>query len=435
LPHWPAAGPVVHEGLTTVGNWRGYGSIEHGGVFYGQKAHSLRKLITLPKRTPEQFLLALAIHPDERKDLAALADEIRAFIVQAVAVNSGHLGSNLGEISRAARARGAALVDGYEYDPFFVEMAQVLDAYNGTTGVSFFQRDITDPEIYVDHYDLVLAFSVFTYIHPVLERLAEITDEALVVETHKLDGNLDKGYLAPVRRFLPIYKVLGESDWGRALPANERRAVVVFARDEACLARSLGRVSRSSRCSINVQRTTLQRAFFDSAKFPDGEALLDEVRSLEIDLDRVAHEDDLSKAVYSGRTYWQIFLKGYCQYLDGRLLGPGNIYYDYIVKFYAPRGHDPGVADALRDPLFALHRIASRFRDLDQFRQAPRKYVPAPVRLFQSGDSTRDRLVLYDAADGEPIRAARVDGWHRLFAARVFGATRIPGEVVESPLP
>ena len=345
------------------------------------------------------------------------------------------LGSNLGEISRAARARGAALVDGYEYDPFFVEMAQVLDAYNGTTGVSFFQRDITDPEIYVDHYDLVLAFSVFTYIHPVLERLAGITDEALVVETHKLDGNLDKGYLGPVRRFLPIYKVLGESDWGRALPANERRAVVVFARDEACLARSLGRVSRSSRCSINVQRTALQRVFFDSAKFPDGEALLDEVRSLEIDLDRVAHEDDLSKAVYSGRTYWQIFLKGYCQYLDGRLLGPGNIYYDYIVKFYAPRGHDPGVADALRDPLFALHRIASRFRDLDQFRQAPRKYVPAPVRLFQSGDSTRDRLVLYDAADGEPIRAARVDGWHRLFAARVFGATRIPGEVVESPLP
>ena len=114
-------------------------------------------------------------------------------------------------------------------------------------------------------------------------------------------------------------------------------------------------------------------------------------------------------------------------YDGGVTIGPGNIYYDYIVKFYAPRGHDPGVADALRDPLFALHRIASRFRDLDQFRQAPRKYVPAPVRLFQSGDSTRDRLVLYDAADGEPIRAARVDGWHRLFAARVFGARHADG--------
>jgi len=71
---WPVAGRIVHDAFTTVGNWRGYGSVEHGGVFYGQKAHSLRKLITLPRRTSEQFLLALAIHPDEKKDLAALAE-------------------------------------------------------------------------------------------------------------------------------------------------------------------------------------------------------------------------------------------------------------------------------------------------------------------------------------------------------------------------
>src|SRR5207237_9468285 len=63
------------------------------------------------------------------------------------------LGANLGEISRAARARGAALVDGYEYDSFFVEMAQVLNAYNGTTGVSFYGRDITDEGIYDEHFD------------------------------------------------------------------------------------------------------------------------------------------------------------------------------------------------------------------------------------------------------------------------------------------
>jgi len=73
LEHWPAAGPIVHDAFTTVANWRGYGSIEHEGVFYGQKAHSLRPLLRLPARTRERFLLALAIHPDERKDLAALA--------------------------------------------------------------------------------------------------------------------------------------------------------------------------------------------------------------------------------------------------------------------------------------------------------------------------------------------------------------------------
>jgi len=38
------------------------------------------------------------------------------------------LGSNLGEMSRGARERGATLVDGFEYDPFFVEMANLLNA-------------------------------------------------------------------------------------------------------------------------------------------------------------------------------------------------------------------------------------------------------------------------------------------------------------------
>jgi hypothetical protein len=344
------------------------------------------------------------------------------------------LGSNLGEISRAARNRGARLVDGLEYDPFFVEVAQLLNAYDGTSGVSFYERDITDPDVYQDRYDLVLAFSVFTYIHPILKRLAEITDEALVVETHKLDGNLQKGYIDPVRKFLPVHKVLGESDWGRALPESQKRAVIVFARDQASLERALGErpPARPRRVIVDVQRTRLQRVFLDATEGLDGATILDQARRLEIDLDRLAHEDDLAKAVYSGRAYWEIFLKGYAQYLESNSLGPSNVYYDYIVNYYAPRGHDPGVADALRDPLFALHRIASRFRDLDQFRVAPRTYVPAPVRLFQTGDRAADRLLLYEPRSDEPIRASRVDGWHRLFAAHIFGATNVPGEVVES---
>lgn len=72
LAHWPLAGEVVHDALTTIANWRGYGSIEHAGAFYGQKAHSLRPLIDLPGLTAERFELALSIHPDERSDLEAL---------------------------------------------------------------------------------------------------------------------------------------------------------------------------------------------------------------------------------------------------------------------------------------------------------------------------------------------------------------------------
>ncbi len=72
LAHWPVAERVEQHALTTVGHWRAYGSIEHDGVLYGQKAHTLRALLELPRRSGARFALALGIHPDERRDLAAL---------------------------------------------------------------------------------------------------------------------------------------------------------------------------------------------------------------------------------------------------------------------------------------------------------------------------------------------------------------------------
>ena len=74
LEHWPVAGEVRHDAFTTVGHWRAYGSIEHDGVLYGQKAHSLRALLELPERAAAsaRFTPALGIHPDETNDLAAL---------------------------------------------------------------------------------------------------------------------------------------------------------------------------------------------------------------------------------------------------------------------------------------------------------------------------------------------------------------------------
>ena len=53
LERWPVAERVTHDALTTVANWRGYGSIEYRGAFYGQKAHSLRQFIALPTLTEE----------------------------------------------------------------------------------------------------------------------------------------------------------------------------------------------------------------------------------------------------------------------------------------------------------------------------------------------------------------------------------------------
>lgn len=69
---WLPVDTVVHDAWTTVGHWRGYGSAEHDGVFLGQRAHSWRNLFELPRHTDEPLLPALAIHPDEARDVAAL---------------------------------------------------------------------------------------------------------------------------------------------------------------------------------------------------------------------------------------------------------------------------------------------------------------------------------------------------------------------------
>lgn len=73
LDYWQAGTTITYDGFTTVGNWRGYGSIQHNGVFYGQKAHSLRPFMDLPEKSSEKFMLALAIDRAERHDLDALA--------------------------------------------------------------------------------------------------------------------------------------------------------------------------------------------------------------------------------------------------------------------------------------------------------------------------------------------------------------------------
>jgi hypothetical protein len=71
LREWPVAPRVTHNAFTTIANWRSYGTVQHDGMFLGQKVHSLRPLIDLPRKTRARFALALAIHPSE-PDLAAL---------------------------------------------------------------------------------------------------------------------------------------------------------------------------------------------------------------------------------------------------------------------------------------------------------------------------------------------------------------------------
>jgi hypothetical protein len=74
LSRWTPDRPVAHDAMTTVGNWRSYGAVLYNGVHYGQRVHSFRQFFSLPGRTPVPLAPALAIHPSETADLAALRD-------------------------------------------------------------------------------------------------------------------------------------------------------------------------------------------------------------------------------------------------------------------------------------------------------------------------------------------------------------------------
>jgi hypothetical protein len=74
LEWWPVATGIEHDALTTVGNWRSYGSIHHNGLQFGQKAHSVRDLLALARRSPKPLRPALAIHPAEVDDLGRLTE-------------------------------------------------------------------------------------------------------------------------------------------------------------------------------------------------------------------------------------------------------------------------------------------------------------------------------------------------------------------------
>jgi predicted RNA methylase len=370
------------------------------------------------------------------------------------------LGSNLGEIGRAARAWGASLVDGFEYDQYFLQIANLLNAYNEVTGVSFYRRNIVDPSVYDEHYDIVLAFSVFVYVEPMLSSIAKITDQAFVLETHKLEGDLESTYLEPVLPYFPYYRILGESDYGTPHDVSEVRAVIVFAKRESTLAavlkeeplevgssdaERLTRAMDSQQVAsypvnryIDGRKTPLSDKFFSTWNFDSAQDLLAAIAGMELDVDTVARCHDLARDVLGGWVYWVLYIKGYLQHKSTGTIGQGNTYYDYLTKYFGPRAHDPSLVRILADPTAATELVARRFEDFDLFRDHaahdPSEAVhidPITVVLSNPPPNEDDAMVVYEVGSDAPLLAIIIDGYHRLFLARLFSVERLPCRILE----
>jgi SAM-dependent methyltransferase len=352
------------------------------------------------------------------------------------------LGSNLGEMSRAARVRGARLVDGVEYDPFFVELAQLITAYNRQSRVSFRQGDVTDPDLYDERYDVVLALSVFHYVSRVLPQLAAITD-VLIVETHILHGNFDRGYLAPIQEHFPAMRVLGQTDWGQVGDGSEVRLVAAFAKDRSILNEILvaphaWEQPQSFPAPTRVQRnidpasSEVHRAFFEAWDYEASEELMAAVSAAELSLDALAGNRNLSQHGYSGWIYWFLFLKGWLAYKSSGNVGPGNVYFDYMTTHYVPDGADVALRRTLGDPANAEAVVKRRFADLDRFADAAGADISKtidPIRVVVGHTPPPNPLCL-DDEQGRTVKGRRLDGWHRLFGASAVGSPRLRAEIV-----
>jgi hypothetical protein len=108
--HWPVSRAIETDALTTVANWRGYGSVERHGVHYGQKVHSLRNFIELPRLTDMRFALALNIHRDEKRDLEALSENGWELLDSATVAGTP---DRYGQFLRGSRAEFGIAKSGY----------------------------------------------------------------------------------------------------------------------------------------------------------------------------------------------------------------------------------------------------------------------------------------------------------------------------------
>jgi hypothetical protein len=72
LDEWTTDAAPVIGAMTTVANWRSYGSVFWDGETLGQRAHSFRAFMGLPALTAVRLAPALAIDAAEVEDLAAL---------------------------------------------------------------------------------------------------------------------------------------------------------------------------------------------------------------------------------------------------------------------------------------------------------------------------------------------------------------------------
>jgi SAM-dependent methyltransferase len=351
------------------------------------------------------------------------------------------LGCNLGELSRLARKEGAALVDGFEYDSFFVQIGQAVNALNGVSRVSFYQRDVTDPSIFIEPYDIIFSFSVFAYTQKVLPQIAQNCRRFFVLETHKVTESWPKEYIDKVTDHFPYYCIVKRTDWGQSLD-DGARLLLVYAHEQSEITNFLARRDRDLGHDeddlryLNINES--DAGFLRKFRAWLAEVPVDNVFALE---NRVIQElaslgDLTSRPEYksgaSGLIYWLTYLQGFFQYYNKGAIDGSNAYIQYLRQACGDLDIDPFMTALVESNDEELYtRIQRRF---DDTRNAITGEVPAPVLIFNAmPENTVLPSTLVDSQTGTRLSYSHQDGYHRYFSCLIGGIDRIPYRMVWHP--
>ena len=320
------------------------------------------------------------------------------------------IGANTGENSRIARRLGASLVDGYEYDPFFVEIGRAINAVAGMTRVSIFQGDCTRPELFAGmKYDLVIALSVWVYLKDTIREVAEITD-TMIFETHTLDHGIDFYYSSILRHF-PSGIALGLTD--KPEDPHQSRMFVVFSKNRQKLEQL-------------VRREFLSIKPYFSNKFIESYGPLNRVGihklangCLEKHKNRTSYAIDHYK--YGGEIYFEVFLAGFAQYVNSqRRVDSQNVYVEFLKKGIEAGQIDPGLAKIAENDGWLARKVGNKYEDALNIMDGNLDLV-APIEVVPDPNG----LLSLTTDSGENIRCDRLDGHHRLFMCELAGAERV----------
>lgn len=368
------------------------------------------------------------------------------------------LGCNLGEMSREARRRGASFVTGIEYDQHFVRVARLINTYQVLNNITIDQGDITNAATYRGRYDIVLAFSVFTYIDTLIDRIAAITDGVLILETHRLEDNLESTYLSAILPHFPYFRVIGHSDWSADTRADAGRIVIAFAKEPGPLRRYVRsapstdwpgladppaldapEMDGATIQAVDVKRTTIwYDRFFNRYPHLSPQEVIDAVAQDVWSLPELLAEPDLYADLLDGWSYWWLYINGWRQYQASGGVFDDNIYYQFMTRHALAAGIDQGIAPELQDSEQSRLLVLRRYADFDVFAHhaADGSTNDVGTSVLQAVATHRDATASQDVyliGSGEPVHTRFIDGYHRLFLARLFRVAALPAVIFREP--